>query len=161
FRLLHRRHLSWPEWSRRSCSSRHTRRERERKPRGRAKAESRVLSSNPSFGSVHSTYAEKQEVDGRGSEQDAQPGRAQIRPDDARKLGVVRAPLDELLVPAVLEGIRQPVRQEKRDVDTERCPLAPTRHAAGDAREKYRGQGEQDPVQPVVVAQVDGMERRL
>ena len=37
---------------------------------------------------------------------------------------------------AVLERIRQPVGEEKSDVDPERCPFAPTRHAAGDAREK-------------------------
>ena len=48
----------------------------------------------------------------------------QIRTDHARELGVDGAALDELLVPAVLERIREPVGEEKRDVDPERCSLA-------------------------------------
>src|SRR5215218_7439698 len=132
-----------------------------RKPRGRARAAMRVLSSNHSFGSIHSTYAKKDEVDGPGPENDAQPGRAQIRPDDARELGIERAPLDELLVPAVLKRVRQTVGEEERDVDREPGPLPSPRHAGRNAGEQERTEGEEDPVQPVVVSQVDGVQRRL
>src|SRR4029453_1369864 len=96
---------------------------RERKPRGRAGAAVRVVSSNPSFGSVHSTYAEKHEVDSHGTKQDSQPGGAQIRPDDARELSIDRAALHELLVPAVLKRIGEAVREKYREVGRERGAL--------------------------------------
>ena len=108
------------------------------------------------------SYAPGCEMDDESRREDRQP-----RPRTPRDVSVGifergRAPLDELLEPEVLQGVREAVDEHQRHVEA--MPGAQdrrTRTCETDPRERERDEREQRAVQAVVVAQMHGGQRRV